>query len=104
MRRMKAALALLLLLAAPAAASACDLTLYEHGNYRGESRHLTEDTPWVGDAWNDRVSSVVIRSGRWAFFQDPEYRGERLVLEPGRYSTMVDRWDDVVSSLRCLSR
>lgn len=35
------------------------VTLYEHANYRGESRVYTSDTSWLGD-FNDRASSMII--------------------------------------------
>ena len=102
---LRAALTLALLLTTPTAwaqQAGCDLTAYEHPNYRGESLRIRQDVPLVEPRWNDRVSSVTITAGTWEFFEHGEYRGERLRLRPGRYATMVDRWDDVVSSLRCV--
>jgi hypothetical protein len=104
--RFRAVLTLALLLAAPivrAQQPGCDLTVYEHPNYRGESLRLRQDVPTVEERWNDRISSVTITAGTWEFFEHAEYRGEHLRLRPGRYATMVDRWDDVVSSLRCVA-
>jgi hypothetical protein len=46
------------------------LTVYEHGDYGGRSRTFTGDTPWIGNDWNDLVSSV--QSGLVSFaFDDP---------------------------------
>lgn len=36
---------------------------FENDNYGGASFCADADSPWVGDAWNDRVSSVKVRSG-----------------------------------------
>lgn len=103
---LRAALTLALLLA-PVAARAqqpgCDLTVYEHTNYRGESLRLRADTPVLEARWNDRISSVVVSAGTWEFFEHVEYRGAVSRLRPGRYSWAGDRMDDQVSSLRCVA-
>ena len=36
------------------------VTLYEHGGFAGRSKSFTEDTPWVGDDFNDVTSSIKI--------------------------------------------
>lgn len=36
----------------------CTLELYEHDDHRGERRVVRQDTPELGNAWNDRVSSA----------------------------------------------
>lgn len=48
-------LAMLLLFPFHAMAGAC---FYEHANYQGASFCSDTDKGWVGDGWNDRVSSV----------------------------------------------
>ena len=103
---LRAALTLALLLGAPAAwaqQAGCDLTVYEHTNYRGESLRIRQDMPEVPPAWNDRISSVIIAAGTWEFFEHGEYRGNRTRLRPGRYSWAGDQMDDQVSSLRCVA-
>lgn len=39
----------------------CTVTLYEHAGFQGEARAERADVDWVGDAWNDRVSSIRIQ-------------------------------------------
>ncbi len=102
---LRTALTLALLLAAPAAQAqqrGCDLTAYEHTNYRGESLRLRQDVPVVEPRWNDRISSVIIRAGTWEVFEHIEYGGARTRLRPGRYSWVGAQLDDQISSLRCL--
>ena len=101
-----AVLTLALLLAAPfaqAQQAGCDLTVYEHTNYRGERLRIRQDMPEVPPAWNDRISSVIIAAGTWEFYEHGAYGGARARLRPGRYSWAGDRLDDVVSSLRCVA-
>jgi hypothetical protein len=103
---LRAALTLAVLLAAPAAQaqqSGCDLTVYEHTNYRGESLRLRQDVPLVEERWNDRISSVTITAGTWEFFEHAEFRGARTRLRPGRYSWIGEQLDDQISSLRCVA-
>ncbi len=103
---LRAALTLALLLAAPAARTqqpGCDMTVYEHVNYRGESLRIRQDMPEVPVPWNDRISSVIITAGTWEFYEHDTYGGARARLRPGRYSWAGDRMDDQVSSLRCIA-
>jgi hypothetical protein len=37
------------------------VTAYEHADFRGRSRSFTQDTPWVGDDFNDIVSAVAVQ-------------------------------------------
>ncbi|MDL2272962.1 phosphatidylinositol-specific phospholipase C domain-containing protein [Oscillospiraceae bacterium OttesenSCG-928-G22] len=36
------------------------VTLYEHSDFTGSTQTFTEDTPWVGDGFNDKTSSIVV--------------------------------------------
>jgi hypothetical protein len=36
------------------------VTLYEHPGFTGQSKIFTEDTPWVGDDFNDLTSSIKV--------------------------------------------
>jgi hypothetical protein len=37
------------------------VTVYEHAGFAGDYRSFYQDTPWVGDAFNDKASSIVIK-------------------------------------------
>jgi hypothetical protein len=41
-----------------------EVTIYQEGRFRGRSTQLRGDVRNVGDDWNDRISSVRVRSGR----------------------------------------
>ncbi|MGL5192657.1 MAG: hypothetical protein ACRC8Y_03490 [Chroococcales cyanobacterium] len=36
------------------------VTLYEHSEFKGRFKSFTEDTPWVGDDFNDITSSIKV--------------------------------------------
>ncbi|MGB8686524.1 MAG: peptidase inhibitor family I36 protein [Microcoleus sp.] len=36
------------------------VTLYEHGGFTGRTKTFTEDTPWVGDDFNDITSGITV--------------------------------------------
>ena len=94
----------LLLLAAPAQARTCILTVYEHANFRGQSWRVTTDQPDIPHAWDDRISSIIVTSGTWEFYDLDDYMGDHVRLTPGRYAWAGDRLDDQISSFRCVSR
>ena len=49
---------------------------FEHANYGGASFCADSDSSWVGSAWNDRISSVKVRSGyQVQLFGDVNYSG-----------------------------
>ena len=106
MRRLLLALPVLLLLPcaddARAQGAGCDVTIYQHAQFAGAARRFTGDVPWVGDAWNDQVSSIVISAGVWQFFQHARYEGVVMTLRPGAVGYVGDRWNDQISSFRCV--
>merc|ERR1712062_963166 len=40
----------------------CCAIIYEHSNYHGKQRHVCGNTGYVGNDWNDKVSSLRIVS------------------------------------------
>jgi hypothetical protein len=94
--------ALVLLIAAPnAPARACEMIAYWDANFGGESLHSEGDMSYVGQHWNDQISSIRVLSGNWEFYWDADYRGEVLRLGPGNYPYVGNHWNDQISSLRC---
>jgi hypothetical protein len=89
-------------LAAAAAAASAQVTFFEHDGFRGRS--FTSDRP-VGDfarfGFNDRASSVIVRSGRWELCDNARFGGRCVVLRPGRYASLSAMgMNDRVSSVR----
>lgn len=93
-----------LLLAAPvlvaANAHAGEITLYTHDNFGGPAMTVRESiNDLVPAGFNDRVSSVQVRSGRWQLCKDINFTGQCIVLEPGEYRKL-EGFNDVLTSLR----
>lgn len=39
----------------------------------------------VGPFWSTNMRSIMVLSGTWAFYQLPDFKGEKVVLQPGYY-------------------
>lgn len=78
------------------------IELYEHDDFEG--RRFGSNAPVVDLAprgFNDRASSLVIRSGRWELCSDADFRGRCVTLGPGSYAHLRDEGlNDAISSLR----
>jgi Beta-1,3-glucanase/Peptidase inhibitor family I36 len=48
----------------PPPATGGAVCFWEHANYQGASFCADASSPWVGSAWNDRVSSLKVRAGQ----------------------------------------
>lgn len=62
--------------------------LYEHEDYAGRSVTVNGSSNLTRQGFNDRASSIVIRSGRWEFCSDSDYRGRCITLGPGSYGRL----------------
>lgn len=62
---------------------------------------------YVGDGWNDTISSVVILSGTWQFFENAGFNGAFATVGPGWYKFVEDpqfnMQNDTISSILCIS-
>lgn len=61
----------------------------------------------VGDDWNDSISSVVVLSGTWQFFENAGFSGASTTVGPGWYQFVEDpqfnMQNDTISSILCVS-
>jgi hypothetical protein len=90
------AAALLVSLSAPAS----EITLYSGEQFRGREVTLHRATPdLVPLGFNDRATSMVVRSGRWEVCVDADFRGFCVEFGPGRYP-QLERFSDKISSVR----
>ena len=85
----------------PIEARGCLLQVFWDVDQGGESWTVAADTPWVGDHWNDQISSVKVIAGVWDFYWDANYQGEEFRTGPGSYRSVGDHWNDQLSSFRC---
>ena len=86
--------------------ASAQVTFYE--NERFEGRSFTTQRQ-VGNferyGFNDRASSVVVRSDRWEVCEDARFGGRCVVLREGRYPSLAAMGlNDRVSSVRNVSR
>lgn len=101
MKRLLAAAAVLATLSNVALAG--EMTIFADANFRGARATLDRDARNLSEfGFNDRVSSLVIRSGTWQLCQDANFRGRCAELGPGEYRQLP--FNDAVSSIREISR
>jgi hypothetical protein len=85
-----------------ASASAQEITLYQNSNFSGPQFSATssiQNLDYTG--FNDRASSVVIRSGTWQLCADAFFRGQCVTLNPGQYPSLSAMGlNNTVSSIR----
>jgi len=89
---------------AHAAASAGEMTLFQDDNFRGRSVSVRNDVSDLSRLdFNDKTSSIVVRSGSWEVCKDADFRNNCRVLQPGRYASMPGM-NDAISSVREVRR
>jgi hypothetical protein len=79
----------------------CQLAAYSDPDFGGEILRSTHELQRLRGIWNDQISSIVIASGTWEFFEHDVFGGQVLRLKPGLYARL-DGWDDRISSFRCV--
>lgn len=90
-----------LLAALPAHAADGSICLYAKKSYQGASLCVSADTPWIGDSWNDRVSSVRVPAGmQTQLFADVNYGGASVTLTADTPNLGKLGFNDLTSSLR----
>ena len=87
--------------AAALSVAAAEITFYEYPGFAGPSMTLRGYTANFADVgFNDRASSVVVRSGTWQVCTDAEFKGACATLARGEYRTLDGRFDGRISSAR----
>lgn len=98
MKRLIAAAAVLASLAP--AAFAGQLTLFADSEFRGNQVTLSNSAANLNDlGFNDRTSSVVVRSGTWQLCEHANFGGYCAELRPGEYR-FLSGFNDKISSVR----
>lgn len=82
------------------------VTFYEGEGFRGRSFTTQKQ---IGNleryGFNDRASSVIVSRDRWEVCEDARFRGDCMVLRPGRYPSLEAMGlGDRISSVRMVSR
>ena len=82
-----------------------ELVIYDHTGFGGAYARTHLSFNFIGDFWNDRISSLIIVSGVWRFYRDEYYKGPSWDLGPGYYESFFTSKgpDDVVSSFQAIA-
>jgi hypothetical protein len=87
------------------AAQAAEMTVFKQPNFSGDALTLRDDTTNLsGHGFQDQVSSIVVRSGRWEVCTQPNFEGDCVSLEPGRYTALDARLNHRIESVREVTR
>ncbi len=81
-----------------------ELVVYDHVCFKGAYARTHLSFHFIGDFWNDRISSLIVVSGIWRFYRDEYYKGPSWDLGPGYYESFFTEKgpDDVVSSFQAI--
>ncbi|MFL6516308.1 MAG: beta/gamma crystallin-related protein [Chthoniobacterales bacterium] len=82
-----------------------ELVIYDHVGFKGAYARTNLSFHFIGNFWNDRISSLIVVSGTWRFFRDEYYKGDHWDLGPGYYESFFTEKgpDDVVSSFQAIA-
>jgi hypothetical protein len=78
---------------------------FDKENFDGDHTHILGDMPKLGK-WDNSISSMIILSGTWEFFDDENFQGKSMAkLGPGMYAKVTQHGfkDNSVSSIRLVS-
>lgn len=86
-----------------------DCTVYEHENWNtndgdegGWSYRTSLRVSYIGDDWNDQISSIIVHSGTWRFYEDVNFGGDYIEFREG-YHNLPARWNDRITSYEPIS-
>ena len=87
------------------AAQAAEITVFKQPNFSGDALTLRDDaTNLSGRGFQDQISSIVVNSGRWEVCTQPNFQGDCVSLEPGRYTALDARLNHRIESAREVTR
>ena len=87
-----------------------EVEVFSDANFQGNSWRFNMAPGWgwtyVGDDWNDTISSVIVVSGIWQFFENGGFTPPFSQVGPGWYSYVQDPSfnldNDSISSMLCV--
>ena len=82
-----------------------ELVIYDHICFGGAYARTNLSFHFIGNFWNDRISSLIVVSGVWRFYRDEYYKGDHWDHSPGYYESFFTAKgpDDVVSSFQAIA-
>jgi hypothetical protein len=81
------------------------IVAFENEDFIGDHFHLFGNMKDLGK-WGNSISSLVILSGTWEFFDDEDFKGTSMgTLGPGMYANVTDKGlkNNSISSVRLAS-
>jgi hypothetical protein len=80
-----------------------EIVAFDNEGLLGDHTHIFGNTTDLGK-WGNSISSMVILSGRWEFFDEENFKGTRTELGPGVYVKVQERGinDNSISSMRLI--
>jgi hypothetical protein len=81
----------------------CTLTIFSDPNLTGKSEETSDNLPRLDvSGWQNEISSLLVKSGTWDFYSEPEYKGQVIRLAPGSYPVLEAQWTKRISSFMCV--
>jgi hypothetical protein len=81
------------------------IKVFEHTRYRGEGRVFKHSVADLRNKdWNDTISSVKVRTGRWEICRGIKFRNCEIAKPGDRIENLAEweGWNDAISSLRLI--
>jgi Beta/Gamma crystallin len=81
------------------------IIVFDNENFLGDHTHVLGNMKDLGK-WGNSISSLIILSGTWDFFDDEGFTGTKMAtLGPGTYPRVADKGikDNSISSIRLAS-
>jgi Beta/Gamma crystallin len=78
------------------------IIVFDNENFLGDHTHILGNMKDLGK-WDNSISSVIILSGTWEFFDGDNFTGTKMAtLGPGMYPKVTDKGmkDNSISSIR----
>jgi Beta/Gamma crystallin len=78
---------------------------FDGAELTGDHTHVVGDIRRLGK-WDNSISSLIILSGTWEFFDDDDFTGTKMAtLGPGVYPRVTEKGlkDNSISSIRLVS-
>ena len=78
------------------------IVAFDNEDFLGDHMHIVGDMKDLGK-WGNSISSLVILSGTWEFFDDENFKGTAMgTLGPGMYANVADKGlkNNSISSVR----
>jgi hypothetical protein len=81
------------------------IVAFDNENFLGDHTHVFGNMKELGK-WDNSISSMVILSGTWEFFDEEDFKGTKMAtLGPGVYPKVTAKGikDNSISSIRLVS-